>query len=98
MTHCKHRSEYHRRQVLAVGGEKNERQAGREGQQEDDDGVHIGRVIEYPSDVIDCYTNNCSDNQGGKSKFAPVFMDDEAETCDGQDLEHGADGIYHWRD
>lgn len=53
MTHRKHRGKQNRREVLAVGGEEDERQTGRDGQQEDDDGAHIGRVIEHPSDVID---------------------------------------------
>lgn len=30
-------------------------------------------------------------------KFASALMDDEAEARDGQDLEHGADGVHHWR-
>ncbi len=85
-------------EVFPVGGKKDERQAGREGQQEDDDGAHIGCVIERPADVIYCDTNNCGDNQGRKAKFASVIMDDEAEAGDGQDLEHGADGVHHWRD
>lgn len=31
-------------------------------------------------------------------KFAFVIMDNEAEARDGQDLEHGTDGVHHWRD
>ena len=98
MAHGKRCGEEDCREILAVGGEKNERQAGRDSQQEDDDGAHIGRVIEHPSDVIDCDTNNCSDNQGRKAKFASALWDDEAEARDGQHLEHGADGVRHWRD
>ena len=98
MAYGKRRGEENCREVLAVGGKKDERQTGREGQQEDDDGVHIGCVIERPADVIDCDTNNCGDNQGRKAKFASVIMDDEAEARDGQHLEHGANGVHHWRD
>ena len=85
-------------EVFPVGGEKDERQAGREGQQEDDKGVYIGRVIQRPSDVVDCDANNCSNNMWRKTKFISVFMDDEAEACDGQHLEHGTDGVHRWRD
>ena len=85
------------REVLPVGGEKDECQAWWDGQQEDDDGAHIGRVIEHPSDVIDCNTNNCIDNQGRKAKFASALMDDEAKAGNSQDLEHGADGVHHRR-
>ena len=49
-------------EVFPVGGKEDERQAGREGQQEDDDGVHTGCVIQCPSNVIDCDTNNCSND------------------------------------
>lgn len=95
MAHGKRCGEEDCRQILPVGGEKNERQAGRDGQQEDDDGAHIGRVIEHPSDVIDCDTNNCGDDKWRETKFASVFTDDEAEARDGQHLEHGADGVRH---
>ena len=95
MAHGKCCGEEDCREILPVGGEKNERQAGRDSQQEDDGGAHIGRVIEPPSDVIDCDTNNCSDNQGRKAKFASALWDDEAEARDGQHLEHGADGVRH---
>ena len=98
MAHGKHRSKYHCREVLPVDGKKDERQAGREVQQEDDDGTHIGRVIQRPSNVIDCDANNCGDNQGRKAKFAAALMDDEAEARNGQHLEHGADGVHHRRD
>ena len=98
MAYGKNRSKYHCREVLPIDGEQDERQAGREGQQEDDDGTHIGRVIQRPSNVIDCDANNCGDNQGRKAKFAAALMDDETEARDGQDLEHGADGIHHRRD
>lgn len=97
MTHGKNSGEEGCRDVPAVGGEEDERQTGRDGQQEDDDGAHIGRVIEHPSDVIDCNTNNCSDNQGRKAKFASALMDDEAKAGNSQDLEHGTDGVHHWR-
>lgn len=97
MAHREHRGEEDRREVLPVDGKEDERQAGREGQQEDDDGVHIGCVIQHPSDVINCDANNCSDNKWRKTKFASVIMDNEAEARDGQDLEHGADGVHHWR-
>ncbi len=83
------------REVLPVGGKEDERQAGRDSQQKDDGGAHIGRAIESPSDVIDCNTNNCSDNQGRKAKFASALMDDEAKAGNSQDLEHGADGVHH---
>lgn len=86
------------RQILPFGGEEDERQTGRDCQQEDDDGAHIGRVIEHPSDVIDCDTNNCGDDKWRETKFASVFTDDEAEARDGQHLEHGADGVHRWRD
>ena len=98
MTHRKHRGKQNRREVLAVGGEEDERQTGRDGQQEDDDGAHIGRVIEHPSDIIDCNTNNCSDNQERKAKFASALLDDEAKAGNSQHLEDGANGIHHWRD
>ena len=97
MAHRKNRSKQDGREVLPFDGKEDERQAGRDGQQENDNGVYIGRVIERPSNVIDCDTNNCSDNKWRKTKFASVFMDDEAEARDGQDLEHGADGVHHWR-
>ena len=86
------------RKVLPINGKEDKRQTGREGQQEDDDGVYIGRVIQHPSDVINCDANNCSDNKWRKTKFASVIMDNEAEARDGQDLEHGANGVHHWRD
>lgn len=95
MAYGKRRGEENCREVLAVGGKKDERQTGREGQQEDDGGAHIGRVIQRPSDVVDCDANNCSDNMWRKTKFTSVFMDNEAEARDGQDLEHGADGVHH---
>ena len=98
MAQRKHRSKQDGQEVFPVGGKEDERQAGREGQQEDDDGVHIGCVIERPADVIYSDTNNCGDNQGRKAKFASVIMDDEAEARDGQHLEHGTDGVHHWRD
>ena len=98
MAHGKSCGEEDCRKVLAVGGEKDKRQTGREGQQEDDEGVYIGRAIQHPSDVINCDANNCSDNKWRKTKFASVIMDNEAEARDGQDLEHGANGVHHWRD
>ena len=98
MAHRKNHSKQSYQKVLPVGGKKDERQTGREGQQEDDDGAHIGRVIEHPSDVIDCNTNNCSDNQERKAKFASALMDDEAKAGNSQHLEDGANGIHHWRD
>lgn len=98
MAHRKNRSKYHCREVLPVDGEQEERQAGWDGQQENDNGVYIGRVIQRPSDVINCNANNCSDNKWRKTKFASVFMDNEAEARDGQHLEHGDDGVHHWRD
>ena len=49
-------------EVFPVGGKEDERQAGRDSQQEDEDGAHIGREIEHPSDVIDCDTNNCGND------------------------------------
>lgn len=85
----------HGRKIPAVGGEEDERQTGRDGQHEDDGVAHIGRVIEHPSDVIDCDTNNCGDDKWRETKFASVFTDDEAEARDGQHLEHGADGVRH---
>lgn len=57
VAHRENSSKQDSREVLPVDGKKDERQAGREGQQEDD----------------------------------------EAEACDGQHLEHGADGVHHWR-
>ena len=98
MTHGKNSGEEGCRDVPAVGGEEDERQTGRDGQQEDDDGAHIGRVIEHPSDIIDCNTNNCSDNQERKAKFASALLDDEAKAGNSQHLEDGANGIHHWRD
>lgn len=98
MAHGKNRSKQDRREVLPVDGKEDERQTRREGQQEDDGGAHIGRVIQRPSDVVDCDANNCSDNMWRKTKFTSVFMDNEAEARDGQDLEHGADGVHLWRD
>ncbi len=62
MAHRKNRSKQDRREVLPVDGKKDERQAGRDGQQEDDKGVYIGRVIQYPSDVINCDANNCGND------------------------------------
>ncbi len=97
MAHREHRGEEDRREVLPVGGEKDERQAGRDSQQEDDKVVYIGHVIQHPSDVIDSDTNNCGNNQGRETKFASVIMDNEAEARDSQDLEQGADGVHHWR-
>ena len=98
MTHSKGRGEKDGREVLPVDGKEDERQTGRYSQQKDDGGAHIGRVIQRPSDVVDCDANNCSDNMWRKTKFTSVFMDNEAEARDGQDLEHGADGVHHWRD
>ena len=97
MAYGKRCGEENCREVLPVGGKEDERQAGRDSQQEDDKGVYIGRVIQHPSDVINCDANNCSDNKWRKTKFTSVFMDNEAEARDGQDLEHGADGVHHWR-
>ena len=31
-------------------------------------------------------------------KFAFALTDDETEARDGQDLEHGTNGVHHWRD
>ena len=45
MTRRKHRSEYHRWEVLTVSGEKDERQTGREGQQEDDPCVGDAGIV-----------------------------------------------------
>ncbi len=98
MAHGKRCGEEDCQEVLAVGGEKDERQAGRNSQQEEDKGVYIGRVIQRPSDVVDCDANNCSDNMWRKTKFASVIMDNEAEARDGQDLEHGANGVHHRSD
>ena len=98
MAQRKHRSKQDGREVLPFDGKEDERQAGRDGQQENDNGVYIGRVIQRPSDVINCDANNCSDNKWRKTKFASVFMDNEAEARDGQHLEHGADGVHHRRD
>lgn len=98
MAHRKHRGEEDGREVLPVDGKEDERQAGRNSQQENDNGGHFGRVIQRPPNVINCDANNCSNNQGRKAKFASVIMDNEAEARDGQDLEHGADGVHHWRD
>ena len=97
MIHGKDRGEEDCQKVLPVDGKQEERQAGRDGQQEDDDRTHIGRVIQRPSNVIDCDAKNCGDNLGRKAKFAAALMDDETEARDGQDLEHGADGVHHRR-
>lgn len=62
MTRGKRRGEQDGQEVLPVGGEKDESQAGRNSQQKDDGGAHIGRVIQCPSNVIDCDTNNCDND------------------------------------
>ena len=34
----------------------------------------------------------------GEKRSLLLSLDNEAEARDGQDLEHGANGVHHWRD
>ena len=97
MTHRKHRSEQHCREALSVGGEKDERQAGREGQQEDDPSVGNAGIVQYPAEVIDGNTDDCGNDQWRETELAPFFVDEKAEARNGQDLANRSNHIHHRR-
>ena len=77
MAHDKHRGKQGCRNVFPVGGEQDECQAGRDGQQEDDPCVGISSIVQYPSSVINHDTNHRSDDQRRKTQLPPFLVDDK---------------------
>ena len=98
MTHGKANGQHRSRQVLAVDGKKDERQTGREGQQENHPRSGGTGIVLRPAKVIRCYTSCSSNDQRRETELAPLFADDEAEARHGQHLENGADDVHHRRD
>ncbi len=79
MAHCKSRGKHEGGQVAAVDRKKDERCAGRNGQQEDNISLRVADIVEYPADVVQGDADNRSDDARRESQWRAIPVDNETE-------------------